>query len=92
VNPYQFEKRRRKKIVLVAMTRAKELLYLVADVSYKSKFIAEMEVESKILKSKNVRSVFTADLVKRSGVKNGSAWAFYGCSNFMYGSDYREWV
>jgi DNA helicase IV len=74
------------------MTRAKELLYFVADSSYKSKFIAELEVENVASQIKKCPKCKTADLVKRSGTKNGNEWAFYGCSNFLYGCNYQEWV
>jgi DNA helicase-4 len=74
------------------MTRAKEMVYFVADSSYKSKFITELEIESGDSTLKKCPKCKTADLIKRSGTKNGKDWAFYGCSNFMYGCTHQEWV
>ncbi len=88
----QFENGEERRLFYVAMTRAKELLYFVADSSYKSKFIAELEVENVASKIKKCPRCKTADLVKRSGMKNGKEWSFYGCTNFMYGCKYQEWA
>lgn len=88
----QFENGEERRLFYVAMTRAKELVYFVADSSYKSKFIAELEVEDLASEIKKCPKCKTADLVKRSGVKNGKEWAFYGCSNFLYGCSYQEWT
>lgn len=88
----QFENGEERRLFYVAMTRAKELVYFVADRSYKSKFIAELEVENATAIVKKCPKCVTADLVKRSGLNNGREWTFYGCSNFMYGCNYKEWV
>lgn len=88
----QFENGEERRLFYVAMTRAKEQLYFVADSSYKSKFITELEVANTDSKIKKCPKCLTADVTKRSGVKNGKDWAFYGCTNFMYGCDYQEWV
>ncbi|MCG2612766.1 UvrD-helicase domain-containing protein [Terrimonas sp. NA20] len=88
----QFENGEERRLFYVAMTRAKELVYFVADSSYKSKFIAELEVENVASKIKKCPRCKTADLVKRTGTKNGKEWAFYGCTNFMYGCRYQEWA
>ena len=42
----QFENGEERRLFYVAMTRAKEMVYFVADSSYKSKFISELEIES----------------------------------------------
>ena len=42
----QFENGEERRLFYVAMTRAKELLYLVSESSYKSKFVAELEEEN----------------------------------------------
>lgn len=88
----QFENGEERRLFYVAMTRAKELVYFVADSSYKSKFIAELEMIDDSSEIKKCPKCVTADLVKKSGVKNGRQWAFYGCSNFMYGCAYQEWI
>ncbi len=88
----QFENGEERRLFYVAMTRAKDLVYFVADSSYKSKFIAELEVENVASEIKKCPKCKTADLVKRSGTKNGKEWAFYGCTNFMYGCSYQEWL
>jgi DNA helicase-4 len=88
----QFENGEERRLFYVAMTRAKEMVYFVADSSCKSKFITELEIESGDSKIKKCPRCKTADLIKRSGTKNGKPWAFYGCSNFMYGCSHQEWV
>ncbi len=88
----QFENGEERRLFYVAMTRAKERVYFVADSSYKSKFIAELEIEGGDSTLKKCPKCKTADLIKRSGTTNGKDWAFYGCSNFMYGCTYQEWV
>ncbi|TMI73289.1 MAG: hypothetical protein E6H09_07770 [Bacteroidetes bacterium] len=88
----QFENGEERRLFYVALTRAKELTYFIADSSYKSKFIIELEVENEDSEIKKCPKCITADLALRSGVTNGREWAFYGCTNFMYGCDYQEWV
>lgn len=88
----QFENGEERRLFYVAMTRAKEMVYFITDSSYKSKFIAELEIESGDSILKKCPKCITADLVKRSGTKNGKSWAFYGCTNFMYGCTHQEWV
>jgi DNA helicase-4 len=88
----QFENGEERRLFYVAMTRAKEMVYFVADSSYKSKFISELEIESGDSTIKKCPKCKTADLIKRSGTKNNKQWAFYGCSNFMYGCSHQEWV
>lgn len=89
----QFENGEERRLFYVAMTRAKEMVYFVANSSYKSKFITELEIESGDSTLKKCPKCKTADLIKRSGTtKNGKDWAFYGCSNFMYGCTHQEWA
>ncbi len=81
-----------RRLFYVAMTRAKEMVYFVAESNNKSKFILELEGEKEEGNLKKCPRCKTADLVRRSGVKNGKPWAFDGCSNFMYGCNYKKWV
>jgi DNA helicase-4 len=88
----QFENGEERRLFYVAMTRAKEMVYFVADSSYKSKFISEIEIESGESKIKKCPKCKTADLIKHSGIKNGKKWAFNGCVNYLYGCNYQEWI
>jgi DNA helicase IV len=88
----QFENGEERRLFYVAMTRAKEMVYFVADSVNKSKFISELEIENGESNIKKCPKCKTADLVRRSGVKNGKPWAFDGCTNFMYGCSYKKWV
>lgn len=92
----QFENGEERRLFYVAMTRAKESVYFIADTSFKSKFIAELEVESGQSPNKKCPMCKTADIVlRKSGIAiNGNEYKFYGCSNFLYGCDYTttEWV
>lgn len=91
-NTDQFENGEERRLFYVAMTRAKESVYFVADYFSKSKFIAELETEQESPAIKKCPRCITADLVKKSGLKNGKEWAFYGCANYRYGCDYRQWL
>jgi DNA helicase-4 len=91
----QFENGEERRLFYVAMTRAKEIVYFVTDSAFKSKFIAELEVESGKSPNKKCPVCKTADVVlKKSGVsKNGNRYKFYGCTNYLYGCEYTntEW-
>lgn len=91
----QFENGEERRLFYVAMTRAKESVYFVADSSFKSKFIAELEVESGQSPNKKCPMCKTADIVlrKTGTAKTGSTYKFYGCTNYLYGCDYTttEW-
>lgn len=90
----QFENGEERRLFYVAMTRAKENVYFVTDSSYKSKFIAELEVESS-QPLKKCPKCKTSDIVlkKQGKSKKGDTYKFYGCTNYLYGCDYRvtEW-
>ncbi len=88
----QFENGEERRLFYVAMTRAKERLYLIADRTYKSKFITELETGEGSLPIRKCPRCRTADLVRKSGTKNGRPWAFWGCSNYLFGCDYIEWI
>lgn len=92
----QFENGEERRLFYVAMTRAKENIYFVTDSSYKSKFIAELEVESGQSPNRKCPSCKTADIVlKRSTIAvNGNTRNFYGCTNYLYGCEYNkvEWI
>ncbi|PWT75697.1 MAG: hypothetical protein C5B59_08250 [Bacteroidetes bacterium] len=92
----QFENGEERRLFYVAMTRAKERVYFVADSSFKSKFIAELEVESGQSPNKKCPLCKSADVVlKKTGTaKNGNTYKFYGCTNYLYGCDFTttEWI
>lgn len=92
----QFENGEERRLFYVAMTRAKENVYFVSDSSFKSKFIAELEVESGQSPNKKCPTCKTADIVlRKSGTaRNGNTYKFFGCSNYLFGCDYTttEWI
>ncbi len=92
----QFENGEERRLFYVAMTRAKENIYFVADSAFKSKFIAELEVESGQAPNKKCPACKTADiLVRKSGTAiNGNKYKFFGCTNYLYGCTYTttEWL
>ena len=92
----QFENGEERRLFYVAMTRAKEKVFFISDSSYKSKFIAELEVESGSSPNKKCPRCKTADIVvRRSGTaSNGNTYKFFGCTNYLYGCDYTttEWI
>ena len=87
----QYENGEERRLFYVAMTRAKDQLYFITDSKYKSKFILELENNSEDIVMQKCPNCITADLILRSGAKNGKTWSFYGCSNFAFGCDYQQW-
>jgi len=89
----QFENGEERRLFYVAMTRAKEQIYFVADSSFKSKFISELEVEGGQAPNKKCPNCKTADVVlRKTGIaRNGNTYKFYGCTNYLYGCDYINW-
>jgi DNA helicase-4 len=82
----QFENGEERRLFYVAMTRAKEMLYLVTDSYNKSKFITEIEVEEQVSNIKCSVCKAGEMLPKKSSVaKNGNRYIFYGCNNYEYG-------
>lgn len=82
----QFENGEERRLFYVAMTRAKEMLYLVTDSYNKSKFITEIEVEEQVSNIKCSVCKAGEMLPKKSAVaKNGNRYIFYGCNNYEYG-------
>jgi DNA helicase-4 len=88
----QFENGEERRLFYVAMTRAKETLILITDSAYKSKFIAELEIDNGNTSIKKCPRCKTADLRLKSGVTNDKKWSFYSCTNYVYGCNYRQWA
>jgi DNA helicase IV len=87
----QFENGEERRLFYVAVTRAKEKAYLIADSYFKSKFINELEVASEDKTIQKCPRCVTADLVRKGGTTNGKQWAFWSCTNYLYGCAYQEW-
>lgn len=91
----QFENEEERRLFYVAMTRAKERVYLIANNENTSKFVMEIERgENSILLKKCPKCNTGSVILKKEGVtKNGKDYKFYGCSNYSYGCDYNfmEW-
>ena len=77
----QFANGEERRLFYVAMTRAKEHTYFIADSSAKSKFITELEVESNNNSIRKCPVCIEGDIVRRQGVTNGRQWAFWDCNN-----------
>jgi DNA helicase-4 len=82
----QFENGEERRLFYVAMTRAKEMLYLIADSSNESKFISEIGVEDN--QNSNIKCPFCKSgnmLPRKSAIStrgSRSRYVFYGCSNW----------
>ncbi|MFM7682171.1 MAG: UvrD-helicase domain-containing protein, partial [Bacteroidota bacterium] len=92
----QFPNGEERRLFYVALTRAKEFVYLLTHNVYKSKFIYELEEsDTKIDNSKKCPYCKTATLIlKKEGKSvNGDRYKFFGCSNYIYGCDFSfsEW-
>lgn len=90
----QYENGEERRLFYVAMTRAREKVYFVTEISAKSKFINELEVETGKSISKKCPKCRSADVVlRRSGTsKIGHSYKFYGCTNYQFGCDYTHTV
>ncbi len=92
----QFENGEERRLFYVAMTRAKEHLFFIADSSYKSKFITELEINSGQSPNKKCPACKSSDLVlrKTGTARNGNRYNFFGCTNYLYGCDFTsmEWI
>jgi DNA helicase-4 len=89
----KYENSEERRLFYVAMTRAKEMVCFLTDSAYKSKFIAELEMHTHDSTVNKCPECITADLILKTGTsKNGSTYKFYGCSNYLYGCDYRKWL
>lgn len=80
----QFENSEERRLFYVAMTRAREEVFFVADKVYKSKFISEIDKEH--FQAEKCPRCKTSDLVLRKNSKNGNR--FYGCVNYAFGCNY----
>lgn len=91
----RYENGEERRLFYVAMTRAKENVFFVADSYYKSKFIAELEIESGQSPNRKCPVCKTADVVlrKTGTARNENKYKFYGCTNYLYGCEYTktEW-
>ena len=91
----QYPNGEERRLFYVAMTRARERLYLIAGASYKSKFIMEFEYRTAKATDSKCPRCLTADvMVMKTGIaKNGNKYKFYGCANYQYGCNYNktEW-
>lgn len=92
----QFENGEERRLFYVAMTRAKNQVFFVADSYNKSKFITELEVKTGLSPNKKCPNCKTADIVvrKTGTASNGNTYKFFGCSNYLFGCDYTntEWT
>jgi DNA helicase-4 len=90
----RFENGEERRLFYVAMTRAKEAVYFIADTYRKSKFVLELEVDQHLNTHLKCPECKTADLIlRKSGVaSNGTTYKFYGCTNYFFGCTYTNTV
>ncbi|MCX7737432.1 MAG: UvrD-helicase domain-containing protein [Candidatus Kapabacteria bacterium] len=92
----QFENSEERRLFYVALTRAKEYVYLIAPEYETSKFIDEIDNSQNNLNGQQTKLCPKCETTKLKFVsgtsKTGNDWAFWGCSNFRFGCDYKEWV
>jgi DNA helicase-4 len=88
----QFPNGEERRLFYVAMTRAKQQLYLIAGENTKSKFIMELETGKLQKTAIKCPQCKTADMVIRTqGVaRNGNKYKFYGCANYSYGCNHNH--
>ncbi|MEI6948665.1 UvrD-helicase domain-containing protein [Paraflavisolibacter sp. H34] len=90
-----FEQAEERRLFYVAMTRAREAVYFLADPSSPSGFITELEASDNKLSANRCPRCGNAEVVfRKEGVsKNGSPYKFYSCTNAAFGCGYTkmEW-
>ena len=86
-----FENSEERRLFYVALTRAKERVYIIAHENIASKFLSEIDVSNSQRKTGKCPVCQEGNLLKRSGTTKGRKWAFWGCSNYRYGCDYKVW-
>ena len=86
-----FDNGEERRLFYVAITRAKKNTYLLAEEGKKSKFIKELTGEEDELN--RCPSCITGNKVLIEGKKkDGTKWAFNGCSNYAFGCEFLEWI
>lgn len=88
----QYENGEERRLFYVAMTRAKESVFFVANDNYKSPFIIELEDTMGKSHYKKCPFCKKGDIILRNTGESikGDKYSFYGCSNYVYGCEYTE--
>ncbi|MHA8066957.1 UvrD-helicase domain-containing protein [Aquirufa sp. ROCK2-A2] len=88
----QFTNGEERRLFYVALTRSKRKTFITTNISYKSKFINEIDpnyIEDPISKCPICK---LGDRIKREGIsKTGRPYIKYSCSNWKFGCDYLAW-
>lgn len=86
-DPYPFGEERR--LFYVALTRASKKIYILSSFQYTSAFANEIRPKVKKSGPKACPQCGSGTMQKKSSgtSRNGAAYDFFGCSNFMYGCD-----
>ncbi|MFH1051671.1 MAG: UvrD-helicase domain-containing protein [bacterium] len=91
----QYDNSEERRLFYVALTRAKEHVFLIAPEYESSKFIPEIDKcisNSNVADSKICPKCIIKLIYKEGISKDGNKWAFWGCPNYRYGCKYIEWI
>jgi len=92
-NADQFENGEERRVFYVAITRAKEKVFLIGHTTHRSKFIKELENKNSSPEIEICTNCKDGLISLKQGVsRHGKAWAFKGCSNWNYGCEFQEWL
>ena len=88
----QFTNGEERRLFYVALTRSKRKTFITTNVTYKSKFIDE--IDPNYIENPNSKCPIckTGSKIKQEGInKNGNPYIKYTCSNWNFGCEYLAW-
>lgn len=87
----QFENGEERRLFYVALTRAREKVFLMVNNSNMSKFISELVTDKE--KEAKCPQCKTGNITLKTGMNKETkkTWAFESCSNFTFGCSYQVW-
>lgn len=88
----QFRNGEERRLFYVALTRAKKKTYITTNVTYKSKFVNEIDPSYNADPSQKCPKCKLGDKVIKEGVSQyGKPYTRYTCSNWNFDCNYLEW-
>ena len=96
-SPETFEQSEERRLFYVALTRAREKVYIIVNENYKSRFVKELHNKNSTEEIKNLcpncktgKIIFRGERISSKGYR----YKHYGCSNYKSGCKYNDkiWV
>jgi DNA helicase IV len=81
-----FEHGEERRLFYVALSRAKEKVFILSDKRFASKFVTQLKGERDSNTCPRCENGYISKI--KEGVKDGIPWTLFGCSNYFYGCRY----